>query len=257
MVVGVLVHGDPELQPRGGQRLVLGGQVREHPLDALQRRLPREAAHDVVRRGGHRHGGTHRAAALADDGDRARVLQQDADRAAVDDAAVQDQARGAGAAGTGRLAAQDGQPRLPRVELREEAVGRKAVGVRQQHGDLVALRLGQAHDRGALLRGQDLEVEGPQSHAGQERREDADGRPALHASGAADDTARAAAQDRPGAGGRRHLQPDRSDLVRGPAADEDAHEVGDPAPEGVQGLPDCRIGQHEQVPAGGQPVPEA
>jgi hypothetical protein len=127
VVLGVLVHGDAQLQAGARERLVRRRQLGQHLLDPLQRRHAGELADDVAGRGGDGHGRTDRAAALADEGPHAAPLSSHPHgpagrtRAAATSSRVEPR-RAAGA-----------KPPHPAARQRasvgcEEAVGREAVG---------------------------------------------------------------------------------------------------------------------------------
>ena len=166
----------PICRPATASSLSSAGSAATTSCSFSQGRPTGEGQQDVALRGGDRHRRADRPAALAHDRPGHRGAgEQDADRAAVDDAVVDEQPRRSGSGGPGGEPSDERQPGEGRVAPRHEAVDGERPGVGQQdtEGGVVDGRHPDDRERGVAA--QHLEVEGPRLHAGHGRGPDADG----------------------------------------------------------------------------------
>jgi hypothetical protein len=196
----------------GRTALLVLGHAREVVLQPLERGLPGELEDDVALGVGDHGVAADRLAALGDHRPDRHAAQHGADRALVDDLAVDEQRLCV------RLAAARGQAADERgavfllVQLREEACGWKAERVDEQRYQVGALELGKARDRDPLVCADRKAVERLDLGAGQRSRPDGGCGPALEFPSPRHDALGHAAQQVP----RRELLLDRCDrLVAG------------------------------------------
>ncbi len=259
-LLGVLVGGDPEVEPGAGERLVGRGELGEHLLDAGERGGAGQLEQDVAGRPGHRHRRAHRAAPLADDG--AAPRRRPAPR------------RRRRGRPPGRPAAAGSSPRrpAPRPARRRPAArrARRASGPRSRRRGSSTGR--PAAPRPRRRRGaracpttalpavglQHLEVERAQTCAsGSAAAQTLTARRSSTPRRPREDPAGAAAEQGAGRHQGAHPLADRGDLLGRAAADEHRQQVGHLPAERRQRLRGRLAGRPQQVGVDREPVPVA
>src|SRR5690606_39782196 len=135
---GVLVHGEPDLQPGGDQFAVVLVQVGDDVLQPGQGGLPGQFQQQVLLGAGDDHVGADRPAALADQGGHVdRAADQDTDGAFGVDLAVGEETYGAAPLDSVGQPADQRQVAQHVHGALDEGVRGERVRVRQQDGHVV------------------------------------------------------------------------------------------------------------------------